>query len=266
MFNLGINQNRQRQLENITIDLDLELKEIYIGCEKYIEYSNIFKCECYTNCQYCKGQGKIKKVMKRGPISQFYETVCDFCVGKGYSVKRDCDSCGETGRYEKIEKLKLTFPKYVYPENIILKTKGRQAFRENEVSGDLIINIKVKEDKHFKFIDGRDPKTDMNLYYNVEIDFIDSICGKELIIPYFEKDIKINDIYEEFGIIENNKEYVIGVPGIGFGLGFFKREQSSRESSGMKNERGNLIVKFKINYPTKKYTQTERNEIKKILQ
>jgi DnaJ-class molecular chaperone len=85
----------------------------------------------------------------------------------------------------------------------------------------------------------------------MKIDFTDSICGKELTIPLFNNEIKINDTYEEFGIVENNKEYIIGK-----GLGFLKNE----------NERANLIVKFKINYPTKKYTQTERNEIKKILQ
>jgi DnaJ-class molecular chaperone len=253
-FNIRINPGHgpgKRKLENINITLDFELKEAYLGCEKFIEYSNIFKCECYTNCQYCKGSGRVQKLIKRGPISQLYENACECCLGKGYSVKSDCSSCGETGRYEKIDKLRLVFQQYFYPKNITLKNKGRQAFRDNEESGDLIINVNIKNDKNFSFAEGRDPKTDMNLYYNIEIDFTDSICGKELTIPLFNNEIKINDTYEEFGIVENNKEYIIGK-----GLGFLKNE----------NERANLIVKFKINYPTKKYTQTERNEIKKILQ
>ncbi len=245
-FNFGINQrnNRKRKLENINITLDFELKEAYLGCEKFIEYSNIFKCECYTNCHYCKGSGKVQKLIKRGPMSQLYENACECCLGKGYSVKSDCASCGETGRYEKIDKLRLVFQQHFYPRNLTLKNKGRQAFRDNEESGDLIINVNVKNDKNFSF-------ADMNLYYNVEIDFTDSICGKELTIPLFNNEIKINDTYEEFGIIENNKEYVIGK-----GLGFLKNE----------NERANLIVKFKINYSNKKYNKTERNEIRKILQ
>ena len=78
-----------------------------------------------------------------------------------------------------------------------------------------------------------------NLIYKTQITLCDSFIGKDIIIPYFDEDIKINTSI--FGIINPNKNYHIKNKGLG---GF-----------------GDLIIKFEIIYPDEKHIDNFNREI-----
>jgi DnaJ-class molecular chaperone len=73
------------------------------------------------------------------------------------------------------------------------------------------------------------------LYYKTDISFIDSIVGKEVVIPYFKEKITIHTSI--FGVISNGKNYLL-------------------EGKGMPvvntANKGNMFVEFAIQYPKMK--------------
>ena len=71
--------------------------------------------------------------------------------------------------------------------------------------------------------------------------------GKNIDIPYFDETIKFD--INKFGIINPNKDYVVVEKGLVNEL----------------NQKGNLIIKFEINYTDKtSFTQYEINDIKEV--
>jgi DnaJ-class molecular chaperone len=241
------NKTHQNKV-SINYDLELELREVYLGCVKDIVITYNTNCSCYTICPYCRGQGKTQNMIRQGPFVQMYEKICDVCIGKGYSVKANCEECDEIGKYEKTSKLKITFHPKIMCKKIIVPLSREQVKNEIEV----IINVKIKKDLLFEVKESGSGS--INLIYKTEIDFVDSICGKDITIPHPKENITLNT-YEKFGIIEQDKQYII--PNMGF------RFETGIEEDN--EEIGELIIIFKINYSKKQYTQEDREQLRKLL-
>ena len=113
-----------------------------------------------------------------------------------------------------------------FPNNYktCFKGLGEQPKSKNDIAGDLIIQINIIENKYFK-------RDNNDLYYIYKINYLDSIFGKIIEIPYFNENIKLNT--KKYGIILHNNEYIINNKG----LPIFNK----------KNNNGNLIIKFEIN-------------------
>ena len=85
------------------------------------------------------------------------------------------------------------------------------------------------------------------MIYEVDINFKESIIGKNITIPHFENQININT--KNFGIINPSKTYII-------------------ENKGLINDhgnKGNLLVKFNIDYESYNLTNEKIEILKNIL-
>jgi DnaJ-class molecular chaperone len=117
--------------------------------------------------------------------------------------------------------------------NIVFKGLGEQAQKSIEESGDLVVEIIVNEDPYF----GREHN---NLIYRCKVTLVESIIGKEVIVPHFDEHINMN--INIFGIINPNKRYHIRGKGLGGD--------------------GDLIFIFEVVYPDRILTNEEREFLK----
>jgi DnaJ-class molecular chaperone len=205
------------------------LDEIYEGVNKDLNINIRKYCtDCNKKCNKCDGRGVIQQIINLGIMQQIFQGSCDKCDGTGIIIegKSDCKNCKGAGFYNKDNKATLILPKGI-DENYktAFPDLGEQPKIPNVKPGDLIINIKIEEHKHF-IRKGND------LYYKTDISFIDSIVGKDIIISYFKEKININT--NIFGVISNGKNYLL-------------------EGKGMPilntSNKGNMFIEFNINYP-----------------
>jgi molecular chaperone DnaJ len=168
-------------------------------------------------CPSC--DGKKYNVMTRG-LQVFSK--CNNCygIGKIRNVRTDCPICLGNFNYTKIEHLKLNIPRGIHTDYEKCYEKfGEQADNDMEISGNLIIRIKVIED-HFN-------RRGNDLIYKIPITFKEAIYGKVVVIPHYEQDIELD--IEKYSIIQPLREYKIS-------------------GKGMTGE-GDLILIFDVIYP-----------------
>ena len=83
--------------------------------------------------------------------------------------------------------------------------------------------------------------------FKTDISFVDSIVGKDIVIPYFKEKINVNT--NIFGVISNGKNYLL-------------------EGKGMPilntSNKGNMFIEFSISYPKIK-NNTKIDELKALL-
>lgn len=142
--------------ENITLEVKLNLEEIFNGVNKQYTYKRKVKCsDCNGNgglnvkkCVACDGNGKISKVLKT-PIGFFQQTsVCSTCNGIGNITTDNCITCNGSGLKENEELINVNIPKSVYDNmGFVMSGKGN-AVKGGEY-GDLY--IKIIQNKHPKF-------------------------------------------------------------------------------------------------------------------
>jgi DnaJ-class molecular chaperone len=224
--------------------LVFSLDDIYEGVNKDLNINiRKFCTNCNKKCNKCDGRGIIQQIRNLGIMQQIFQGSCENCDGSGIIIegKPECKSCNGRGFFNKDNKATLILPKGIdesyktaFPE------LGEQPRIPNIKPGDLIIHIKIEEHKNF-IRKGND------LYYKTDISFIDSIIGKEIVIPYFKEKLNINT--NIFGVISNGKNYLL-------------------EGKGMPilntSNKGNMFIEFNINYPKIKH-KDKCEELKTLL-
>lgn len=235
-FNMR-NQTRQepiKKLEDTIYNIETTLEDVYFGRIKKLLVTTSSKCDCTFTCTKCNGNGRLNIVRQIGPMIQSTEISCDMCNMRGYIIK-NCGTC-EQG----VKKLKETYDIHIasgciegYERRIV--GKGKQAFKNTEIPGDLVFKLKILEHPSFK-------RRGNELIYEVIISFIDSICGCDIIIPHFDSEIKVNTSI--FGVLKEGKEYIIENKGI---------------------LKSNLIIIFKIDEYIGKIDQEKRDKIRELL-
>lgn len=239
MFN-NMHSNRPREepirkLEDTIHTVNISLKDAYFGITKNLAVTTIKKCVCSNTCNRCNGSCKIKIMRQLGPMIQVFETPCDVCFGKGVNVVKTCEECKGSGQIKEKETFNL-----IIPENAVsglerrISGKGQQPFKKTEIAGDLVFKINVLDDPNFK-------RRGNDFIYETNISFIDSICGCEIKIPHFEKEIIVN--INNLGIVYENIEYII-------------------KDETIKNK---IILTFKIEKLNKILSDEIRNKIKDLL-
>lgn len=198
-------------------EITITLEEAYHGVNKKLGINLRKVCfSCQNKCKNCKGQGVIS--IQMGPM--ILQQPCQHCRGMGF-ISNGCSSCENGWKNEKIN-LEVRIPPGIESGNTMTYSGlGEQAFKKNDQNGDLVIQIKILD--HPVFV-----RNGKNLHYTATINFEDSVSGKNIIIPHFDSEIKINT--SVYGILDPRKDYII--PNKGF-VG------------------GNLYIKFNIIYPDK---------------
>lgn len=221
--------NHQKNCASIQKQLNISLEEAFEGVNKNMNISVTKYCmNCMTTCVNCNGTGVVKQIKHMGILTQVFQGRCDKCSGVGHSIngKKSCSECNGNGKYSQDMHANLSLPKGVasgmktaFPE------LGEQPRAPNQRPGDLILEIIVNEHSLFR-------RNQNDLHYKCDLTYIESIVGKDIVIPYFKEPIQLNT--NMFGIVYPGKSYMI-------------------ENKGMPivdtNKFGNMYIEFNINYP-----------------
>lgn len=181
--------------QNISIDLELTLEDIYKGVKKDIKLQKSAKCpSCkgsggepgspMKKCSICKGSGEIHRSQRTffGSFSQI--TVCSNCQGAGEIPEKSCAKCRGKGVIRDIETITINIP-FGIDDGQIIKLEGQgEAGQKGELPGDLYIRIHLK--KHKDLIKKGD-----DVYYELPLSFTQAALGDKIEIPTLEGSVKL---------------------------------------------------------------------------
>jgi molecular chaperone DnaJ len=145
---------------DIAVAVEIELRDVIHGASVPVSFEAIARCEhCHGNgaepgtpietCDRCGGTGQLRAVT-RTPFGQVVRSaVCDRCGGDGRVPKEPCHEC--KGRGLKVERVKLSVdvpPGIADGQRIRVAGRGHAGERGGP-SGDLYVQVRVREDKRF---------------------------------------------------------------------------------------------------------------------
>ena len=233
----NFSKSSKKKLEATYFNMNITLEQSYKGCINNLVITCEKKCSCVVKCDKCKGSGELIIQIRNGPFLQQMSSECDKCKRKGFISTFGCNRNCIKGLIKEKENIVVQIPSGVTNGwEINFSDKGKQAMLDNELSGDLIIKINVKDDKEFK-------REENHLVYNKTISFRESLLGTVIEIPHYdsEEEFKIDSVAAE-------KDYVIK------GKGF-----------KWNNSIGDLIIRIKIDYNVKVLDKEDKEVLKQCL-
>ena len=172
---------------NITVRLEVEFKEVLIGCKKNIKVKKRKRCTgCagmgftgYKSCINCNGSGMVQ--VADSPFG--FNTGCHVCNGTGKTSTVKCGDCIGSGYlpgyYEKA--LEVNIPAGIdNGMQLRLAGEGEESIRGGR-AGDVMIFVLVKEHPIF----GREGA---NISVEVPVSYTQLVLGGEIEIPTLTED------------------------------------------------------------------------------
>lgn len=216
----------KRKDHNHTINISQA--DAYHGTQKVLRVGLKKPCIlCKHQCYTCQGRGTVTDMRRMGFMTQMMTRPCDACNGGG-AVSKGCGECQQRGHNMDEKKVEVKVPAGVQTgHRFVISGLGEQALGDQEISGDLIIEVFVQPDANFQ-------RQGQDLVYTAKLSLAESIIGKIITIPHYAGDIVIS--LEDYGIVQPHKSYIIpqkGMPG------------------------GNLILIFQIDYAKKQQLTAE---------
>lgn len=181
--------------QDISIDLELTLEDIYKGLKKDIKLRKTVSChKCkgiggepnssMKECSACGGNGEIHQAQRTFFGSFSRVIICSNCQGEGEIPEKTCSKCRGKGVISDIETITVSIP-FGIDDGQIIKLEGQgEAGRKGELAGDLYIRIYLK--KHKSFIKKGD-----DVYYELSISFTQATLGDKIEIPTLEGKVKL---------------------------------------------------------------------------
>ena len=180
-------QNAPREGDDVATRVTISFEESAFGCKKEVNFARIESCgECsgtgaekgssVESCSTCHGTGRV--TVQQQTMLGYMQTqrACSACSGKGKIIKSPCKNCNGKGRIKINKKLEVNIPAGIdNMQNIILRGQGSAGINGGP-SGDLIIEVRVKEDKIFE-------REGNNLFCDISISFPEAALGAEIDVP-----------------------------------------------------------------------------------
>ncbi|MCI5524446.1 MAG: molecular chaperone DnaJ, partial [Spirochaetia bacterium] len=183
-FGGGSSRSRRNEDDGASLRLDVEIdfKEAVYGCKKDIHFHHKESCpECHgtggasgssrKTCSTCGGSGQVRRSAGFFSVQQ----TCPSCGGKGTTIDKPCPSCRGSGVYDKNKTVTITIPAGVDDGKRIVLAKLGDAGVNGGASGDLIVVLRVKNDKFFE-------RSEYDLYCAVPISVSQAILGADISI------------------------------------------------------------------------------------
>ena len=176
---------------DLRYNLDIDLEEAVKGTEVKIRVPTLVACgvcdgsgakkgSSPVTCPTCGGVGQVR--MQQGFFS--VQQTCPNCHGKGKIISDPCTNCHGQGLVEETKTLSVKVPAGVDTGDRIRLTGEGEAGPDGGPSGDLFVQINVREHKIFE----RDGK---HLYCEVPISIVDAVLGGELEVPTLNGRVKL---------------------------------------------------------------------------
>ena len=173
--------------DDIATRVSVSFEEAAFGCKKEVNFARIESCpDCHGSgaekesdiekCPECNGLGRI--TVRQQTMLGYMQTQrnCQRCSGRGKIIKNPCKNCNGKGRIRINKKLEVNIPSGIDDrQNIILRGQGSAGINGGP-NGDLIIEVRVKEDKIFE-------REGNNIYCDVPISFTEATLGAEIDVP-----------------------------------------------------------------------------------
>jgi molecular chaperone DnaJ len=184
-----------RKGSDLRIKLKLNLEEIANGVEKKIKVKRYVACKTCTGngskngnslqtCGTCNGAGQVRRVQQTMLGQMVTTNTCHVCNGEGKVVLDRCESCFGEGRVLEEDMITIKIPAGVAEGmQLSMSGKGNVPVRGG-VAGDLLIQIEEEEHQALK----RDGN---NIIYDLPLNFVDAVLGKELEVPVVGGKVKI---------------------------------------------------------------------------
>lgn len=145
---------------DVAVTAQIDLARAAQGAKVEVAYDSVQRCEhCRGNgaepgtpietCPQCQGAGQLRGVT-RTPFGQVVRaTVCDRCGGDGKIPETPCRVCAGRGRTVKPVKLAVDVPAGIEDGQRIRVTGRGHAGDHGGPSGDLYVQVRVREDPRF---------------------------------------------------------------------------------------------------------------------
>ncbi len=180
-------QNMPVEGDDVATRVTISFEEAAFGCKKDISFARIESCgECggsgaekgsaIENCATCRGTGRV--TVQQQTMLGYMQTQrsCQNCRGTGKIIKNPCKNCNGKGRIKINKKLEVNIPAGIdHMQNIILRGQGSAGINGG-ANGDLIIEVRVKEDKIFT-------RDGYHIYCDVPISFTEAALGADIEVP-----------------------------------------------------------------------------------
>lgn len=171
--------------------LDIELEDAVKGTTVKIRVPTLVGCSpCNSSgaksgskpapCTTCGGVGQVR--MQQGFFS--VQQTCPTCRGKGSVITDPCGECHGQGRVEETKTLSVKVPPGVDTGDRIRLSGEGEAGADGGPSGDLYVQMDVREHKIFT-------REDKNLYCEVPMSFVDAALGGEIEVPTLDGRVKL---------------------------------------------------------------------------
>lgn len=178
----GQRSNVQRG-SDVLYNLELTLEEAVGGTETTLKVPVMVSCgECNgtgakkgstpVSCSTCHGHGQVR--MQQGFFS--VQQTCPTCHGSGKQIKDPCHKCHGQGRVKETKTLSVKVPAGVDTGDRIRLSGEGEAGINGGPSGDLYVQVKVKEHSIFT-------RDGANLYCEVPISYPTACLGGEIEVP-----------------------------------------------------------------------------------
>lgn len=189
----GFKRNKSIHGEDITIDLNISLKDIYTLNKKtvsYIRKKRCSKCGGYGNtktCPHCHGTGVIQQKSVHGTMISITTAECTHCHGTGYISDIKCEHCNNTGLESETTQYTIDIKKlynkgYLLRNGITIQTAGPGCDTTDKSGMDGHLNVHIVHENNnnnsFYIREGK-------LTCTIEIPVIDMLigCKKEIVLP-----------------------------------------------------------------------------------
>ena len=185
-----MNARRQQQKENIVINKEVTLEEIYNEVVVPVNFEQKHCCsQCKgegtrdgkpSKCSTCDGRGVVVRIIQQGPMIQQIQTPCNSCYGSG-KTKNAADTCSLcNGDGYKIKEVKANIPLkngLSHGQQVQIPNHGHNL---KDGKTDLIIIINEKTHSVFK-------RKGNDLFITVELKLFQAIYGFDKIIEHLDK-------------------------------------------------------------------------------
>lgn len=244
--------NALQKNEPKIVNIPVTLKDLYNGSKKKITLKIKQLCErCLgyggeklTSCDDCKGMGiKIIDRMIGPGMVQRSQGICETCLGNKKIAATPCKECSRAGVKQVDKQFILTIePGCEDNDKKLFEDMGDQSL--NSVHGDVIFILKEEPHKKFKRIGN-------NLIYYHSIMLCNAIIGSTVSFDYVNDQPGSQINYRINSIIKDNSYTILKGKGMPI-----------KNSNG---KFGDLYVVYNIKYPTKTFSQIDKDQLKKIL-
>jgi molecular chaperone DnaJ len=176
---------------DLRYNLQLSLEDAVAGTSVKIRVPTSVTCKACSgsgakkgtspkSCETCGGHGQVR--MQQGFFS--VQQTCPRCQGKGTIISDPCQACRGAGRVQEHKTLSVKVPAGVDTGDRIRLAGEGEAGENGGPSGDLYVQVNVKEHAIFT-------RDDNHLFCEVPIGFVTAALGGEMEVPTLDGKVKL---------------------------------------------------------------------------